>query len=142
VANNVVPDRATAMLDVRTLPGQSPEAVRQGIEEVVAEVAGRRGLAVRYVDHGQRPALATPQGHPLVAACAGAVEATLGGRPAFCGLTGATDATELVPPLGLPFVICGPGGMAQAHHPDEWVDVAALEAAVEVYARLARAVCA
>jgi succinyl-diaminopimelate desuccinylase len=142
VANNVVPDRAGATLDVRTLPGQSHAAVRAGIEGVVAEVAAGRGLRPEFRDGGERPALATPEDHPLVVACVEAVAATLGRRPELCGLTGATDATELVPSLGLPFVICGPGEMAQAHHPDEFVAVEPLRAAVEIYLRLARALCA
>jgi succinyl-diaminopimelate desuccinylase len=142
VANNVVPDRAGATLDVRTLPGQSHAAVRAGIEGVVGEVAAGRGLRPEFRDGGERPALATPEDHPLVVACAEAVAATLGRRPELCGLTGATDATEIVPPLGLPFVICGPGEMAQAHYPDEFVAVEPLRAAVEIYLRLARSLCA
>ena len=139
VANNVVPDRAAAILDVRTLPGQSHAAIRAGIASVVTEVAGRRDLRPEFVDHGERLALAMPDDHPLVLACAAAVAATLGRRPDLCGLTGATDATEIVPALGLPFVICGPGAMAQAHQPDEFVAVEPLRAAVTIYERLARA---
>jgi succinyl-diaminopimelate desuccinylase len=141
VGNNVVPDRASATLDVRTLPGQSHAAIRKGVEGVVAEVAAARGLRAELADLGERPPLATPEDHPLVVACAGAVEATLGRPAERCGLTGATDATEIVPALGLPFVICGPGQMAQAHYPDEFVDVGPLEAAVEIYLRLARTFC-
>lgn len=141
VANNVVPDRAAATLDIRTLPGQSHAAIREAIGYVVGSVASDRGLRAELVDRGERIALATPPEHALVVACANAVETTLGHRVDLCGLTGATDATELVPPLSLPFVICGPGEMAQAHRPDEFCDVQALQAAVEIYCRLARAIC-
>ena len=140
VANNVVPDRAAAILDVRTLPGQSHAAIRAGNRGGRRRRSpGRRDLRPEFVDHGERPALATPEDHPLVLACAAAVEATLG-RPAdLCGLTGATDATEIVPALGLPFVICGPGAMAQAHQPDEFVAVEPLRPRSTIYERLARA---
>jgi succinyl-diaminopimelate desuccinylase len=141
VGNNVVPDRASATLDIRTLPGQSHAAIRDGLEAVAAEIAAARGLRAGFADLGERAPLATPEDHPLVRACAEAVEATLGRRAERCGLTGATDATELVPALGIPFVICGPGQMAQAHYPDEFVDVGPLEASVEIYYRLARALC-
>jgi succinyl-diaminopimelate desuccinylase len=141
VANNVVPDRASATLDIRTLPGQSHAAIRAGVEAVVAEVARRRRLRPAYVDQGDRPPLATAEDHPLIVACADAVRETLDRPPAYCGLTGATDATEIVPRLGLPFVICGPADMAQAHQPDEFVAVDALLAAVEIYYRLARRLC-
>jgi succinyl-diaminopimelate desuccinylase len=142
VANNVVPDRATAVLDVRTLPGQSNSAIQRAIAQLLERVAAARGLTAQVISRGERVALATAHDHPLAAACAAAVEATLSAGAEICGLTGATDATELVPPLGVPFVICGPGDMAQAHQPDEFVDVAALAASVEIYYRLARSLCA
>ena len=87
---------------------------------------------------GERIALETATDHPLVVACSAAVERALGRPAERCGLTGATDATELVPALGVPFVICGAGHMAQAHQPDEWVDEAALAASVAIYLELAR----
>jgi succinyl-diaminopimelate desuccinylase len=142
VANNVVPDRAAAILDVRTLPGQSHGAVRAAIAAIVEHVASRRGLRPELADHGERLALATPDDHPLVLACVAAATDALGRPPGLCGLTGATDATEIAPVLGLPFVICGPGAMAQAHQPDEFVAVAPLQAAVTIYERLARSLLA
>jgi succinyl-diaminopimelate desuccinylase len=139
VASNVVPDRASAVLDIRTLPGQAGAEVMERVRGVAAEVAARRGVVIDVTSPGERVALAIDPGHPLARACAEAVERVVGRRPAPMGLTGATDATELVPHLGVPFVICGPGEMAQAHQPDEWVSVVALEQSVEVYYHLARA---
>ncbi|HEU5316821.1 MAG TPA: M20/M25/M40 family metallo-hydrolase [Chloroflexota bacterium] len=139
VATNVVPDRATAVLDVRTLPGQPGGAILEGVAGVLEEVAGRRGLQGTVGSRGERVALETPAEHPLVLACAVAVSAATGRAAERCALTGATDATELVPALGAPFVICGPGHMDQAHQPDEWVSLGALEESVEIYEHLARA---
>ena len=60
-------------------------------------------------------------------------------------LTGATDA-ELVPfgteagifqGLGMSAVICGPGSIAQAHKPDEFVSVAQLSDCLGMFDRLA-----
>ena len=142
VANNVVPDRATVTLDIRTLPDQDPEALRAAVAGLVEAVIAPRGLRLDVMDLGTRAALDVASDHPLVAAARQAVEDVLGVPAKTCGLTGATDATELVPPLGLPFVICGPGEMAQAHQPDEFVAVDALAASVEIYYRLARHVLA
>ena len=138
VATNVVPDRATAVLDIRTLPGQSGETILAAVRGVADEVAQRRGCRAEVSSRGERIALETAADHALVAACVAAVEAATGRTPERCGLTGATDATELVPALGVPFVICGPGQMAQAHQPDEWVDERALAEAVAIYAALVR----
>jgi len=138
VATNVVPDRATAVLDIRTLPGQSGAAILSAVDAVVQEVAHRRGLRGEVTSRGERVALEIAADHPLALACALAVEQVTAHTAERCGLTGATDATELVPTLQVPFVICGPGQMAQAHQPNEWVEEAAVGAAVEIYARLAR----
>jgi succinyl-diaminopimelate desuccinylase len=142
VANNVVPDRAMATLDVRTLPGQSHRAIVRALEDVLHWIAAPRGLTATLVDRGDRPPLATAVEEPLVVAAQQAIAEGLGRAPEWCALTGATDATEIVPVLGLPFVICGPGAMAQAHQPDEFVEIEALFSAVEIYCRLARIVCA
>jgi succinyl-diaminopimelate desuccinylase len=147
VASNVVPDRAVAVLDIRTVPGQSGASIQTAVESALADVAALRGLAGQVVSRGERLALEMPADHPLVQACAAVVEQVTGRPAERCALTGATDATELVPGVrtaagSLPFVICGPGQMAQAHQPDEWVSLAALEASVEIYERLARAVLA
>ena len=139
VATNVVPDHATVVLDIRTLPNQRGADVLAAVAAVADEVAARRGLRSEVVSRGERVPLSTAEDHPLVTACATAIEEVTGRAPRRCGLTGATDATELVPALGLPFVICGPGEMAQAHQPDEYVAIPALEASVEIYYRLARA---
>lgn len=138
VATNVVPDRASAVLDVRTLPGQTGDSIMAAVRAVAHEVAERRGLAAAVTTRGERVALATLQEHPLVRACAAAVVRATGQEPVYYGLTGATDATELVPALDLPFVICGPGEMEQAHQPDEFVSVSALAASLEIYYHLAR----
>jgi succinyl-diaminopimelate desuccinylase len=153
VASNVVPDRASAVLDIRTLPGQPGQTILEAVEAVVAEIAGRRGLGSEVRSRGERMALEMPAEHTLVKACAEAVEAVTGRAAEHYALTGATDATELVPRVrvaddargsagGLPFVICGPGEMAQAHQPDEWVSLEMLEQSVEIYGRLVRAMLA
>jgi len=46
--------------------------------------------------------------------------------------------SKLVTIAGIPTVICGPGSLAQAHPPDEYVDLGQVEAAVRVYERIAR----
>jgi len=139
VATNVVPDHATVVLDIRMLPDQRGADVLAAVVAVAEEVAGRRGLRSDVTSRGERVALSVAEDHPLVVACAASVEKVRRRAPQRCGLTGATDATELVPALGLPFVICGPGEMAQAHQPDEYVAIPALEASVEIYYHLARA---
>jgi len=45
----------------------------------------------------------------------------------------ATDAQVLVGERAIPFAICGPGSIAQAHAPDEYVEISDLSAAEEAF---------
>ncbi|MCX7028677.1 MAG: M20/M25/M40 family metallo-hydrolase [Spirochaetes bacterium] len=48
-----------------------------------------------------------------------------------------TDASKLAE-AGLPSVVLGPGDIAQAHTIDEWIEIAELEHAVEIYVELVK----
>jgi acetylornithine deacetylase/succinyl-diaminopimelate desuccinylase-like protein len=54
------------------------------------------------------------------------------------GIAYGTDAADLAPGFDIPMVICGPGNSGMLHQTDEYVDVAELVQASEIYARLAR----
>ncbi len=45
-----------------------------------------------------------------------------------------TDAVEIVPRLGVPVIVFGPGNIAQAHQPDEFLELSSLRHALEVIA--------
>jgi acetylornithine deacetylase len=53
------------------------------------------------------------------------------------GVPYGTDASKLAE-AGLTSIVLGPGDIAQAHTVDEWIDVAELERAVEVYVELVK----
>ena len=56
------------------------------------------------------------------------------GEPArLGGVPGATDGTVLTAWTGMPTVVYGPGGKWIAHQVDEFVEVAAIVEAAEVY---------
>jgi acetylornithine deacetylase len=62
------------------------------------------------------------------------------------GLTGAADAelvsfgTEagLYQALGMSTVVCGPGSISEAHKPDEFVEIAQLQACLDMLTGLSR----
>ena len=83
--HNVIPGRATATIDCRTLPGRS--------DEFLADVRAVIGdeIEIEYAQH--RPALETTFDGPLVAAMAAALRAEdPGARPVPYMLSGGTDA--------------------------------------------------
>jgi acetylornithine deacetylase len=68
------------------------------------------------------PGLDTPADSPAVA-----LATDLGGVPSTDKVTYGTEA-GLFDAVGIPTVVCGPGDIAQAHSPDEFVELAQMQA--------------
>ncbi len=119
---NVVPDRAEAELDLRTLPGAQQE------DSFVDQVAGilRKAAPTLEVDliRRHRP-MVTDRAHPLV----GKLEAA-GGQ---CTSAAWFCDGALLAHAGIPSVAAGPGSIAQAHTTDEFLAVDDLERGVAFY---------
>ncbi len=135
---NIIPDRCTATIDVRTLPGQSHPSIlaqiRSEIDRLRAEVSDLHADVRVLTD---RPPVMTNPAHPLVHAALSAASALGRPAPGHVGMPYFTEASVYVPATGLPAILYGPGETALAHQPNEWVDVDAYLAAVGFYIRLA-----
>jgi succinyl-diaminopimelate desuccinylase len=133
VQMNVIPADASVWLDVRTVPGVEHGAVVDAVREVAASCGRSGGIdtAVEVID--DRPAVATPVTAPVVRALSDAHVAVTGQPARFGGVPGATDGTILTARAGMPSVVYGPGGKWIAHQVDEFVEVAAVIEAAEVY---------
>jgi acetylornithine deacetylase len=120
-ALNIVPHRAEFVFEYRNIPGHDAfallDAVR-GHAEAVLLPPMRRVHPAAAIRIETRPALAPmalPRGHALA--------------DLVRGLTGANDAghvsygTEggIFQEAGMASIVCGPGDIAQAHTPDEWI---------------------
>ncbi len=128
---NVIPDRAFAWLDIRTTP-------RQDHPQLLARLGGLLGEGMELEVIDDRPPTETPAEHAVVRAVVEAHEKVHGVRPAFGGVPGSTDGTVLWRDAGIPIVTYGPGGKWIAHQVDEYVEVADVVAAAEVYLEAAR----
>ena len=138
VAHNVIAGRAEVDWEMRPVQQGDAEFVRQRIAEHVREVL--------------LPAM------QAVCADAGIETETIGevaglvpmpenaARDLIAGLIGANEA-EVVPfgteaglfqEMGVSVVVCGPGSIAQAHKPDEFVTTGQLRACLDMLERLGR----
>jgi acetylornithine deacetylase len=122
-------------VDIRLLPGMERQAVVTELREVVANAldAGPWTFDLRAVG-GYADAFAGPSD----AEFSSTVE-TLCGCSAKTALFG-TEAPYLAE-LGLQTLVLGAGDIAVAHQPDEYVTIAAIERATDVYARLIQRYC-
>jgi acetylornithine deacetylase len=117
---NVLPDRAAAWLDVRTVPGMSHG-------EITAAV--RRAVKGHVRVHSDRlvPVASDPRA-PVVVAAKRA-------RPT-ARVYGSRTMSDMVWFADVPVIKCGPGATERSHTPDEWVSVVEIEEGAAFYAAL------
>jgi len=105
-ARNVVPAEASAILDVRAVPGIAPDAIATRVR---AAVAGE----VKVVSDRFAPRQ-TPAGSALLAAARAA-------RPGARAYGSATLSDWALLPADVPGIKVGPGRSERSHTPDEYV---------------------
>ena len=120
---NKVPEECLMDVDIRYLPGQSPEQILAQIAEIPdSEVIRTLTRAPAYVSAQ----------NPYVSALVEAIGRSTSGQSLSVGRDGASDAISFLE-AGIPAVEFGPSG--DGHHgPDEWVSIPSLRLCREVLA--------
>ena len=155
---NVVPYQCRALLDIRTIPGQSHETLKKQLEDIVkAEersiceslrsgppreiIEGlEKGLSKGISFEAQlnifedRPWTRTSREEPVVQAVSRAYRSITGEDPIYDGVPGATDGTFLTAWAGIPIVTIGAGNRMIPHQKDEWISVEDLFLTAKNYA--------
>jgi succinyl-diaminopimelate desuccinylase len=123
VAGNIIPDVCTVIVNFRFAPDRSEEEAAAHVREVF------RDWPVEIVDSAPaaRPGLDSPLPRAFAAAVGGTPQ------PKF-GWTDVARFTE----LGIPALNFGPGNPNLAHKPEEYVEVALIEAAEAALVRFLR----
>ena len=120
IAANVVPKDCVFQFDMRTLPQAKPDALYQEIlgyaEVLAAEMRGidaSAGIDLQWVS--QTVGLAAAESDAIVQWAM-----QLARNPTVGKVSYGTEA-GLFQKMGVPTVICGPGDIAEAHRPNEFV---------------------
>ena len=121
VAMNIVPNDASFDFEIRYLPEDDQHAIVARIKQSAKDVAKRYAHVfadARFVfsDLQSYPALDTPVDSEVV----NFVRALTGGNSTG-KITFGTEGGLFRQELGIPAVVCGPGNIAVAHKPDEYV---------------------
>jgi succinyl-diaminopimelate desuccinylase len=132
-ALNVVPDRCTLGVDIRTLPGQDHDAIRYDFENLLARLktAVPQFDAELLVDRSAAAIETDPECEFVKTFCS-AVEVDLTNVVGFT-----TDAPHLLP-LGAPIVIYGPGNPRMCHQVDEYIEIADVKKGTDVFKQVIR----
>jgi acetylornithine deacetylase/succinyl-diaminopimelate desuccinylase-like protein len=131
---SIVPDSASAMIDIRLLPGQGSQDVLALVHEQVRAVErARPGIRFETKVSVDIPGASIPKDHPLVVLAQDYTEAVTGGRWQAAGAGPANEGYMLIE-AGIP-ALCGfgPAG-GNPHAPDEWVELESLPRTVAMFA--------
>ena len=130
---SMVPARATALVDVRLMPGQDAQPVMEAVQrEIEVEAAARPGLRVSVAVKNNLPGAAIAADHRLALIAQRQAEAITGRAWPIAGAGPANEGYMLIG-AGIPTLPgFGPSG-GGAHGADEWVSVPSLSETVAVY---------
>jgi acetylornithine deacetylase len=120
VAFNVIPDEATVTISVRPPPGSDVDVVRAELYALALDVLPRAQLSV-------------PMSNPSFHTRAPADFSAALGAASPIDLAFWTEAA-LLSEAGIDCIVYGPGDIAHAHAPDEFVPIADLERARDAFA--------
>jgi acetylornithine deacetylase len=134
---NIVPDRADFTFEVRSVPGDDPVAVRDGLLAFLEGTvmpplravapAARAGITQR----SHLPAFDLPEDSALAL-----MMQRLTGHNRVARVSYGTEA-GFFHDSGIATIVCGPGHIAQAHQPEEWVAENQIASCLDVLGRLA-----
>ncbi len=122
---NVIPDRAHAVLDFRTVPGCDHSSILENLKS-------REGLVSLTVLRDSPP-IKVSADSALVSAAEAAVEMVTVESPVKRGLPYLTDGSIFVESLGITAIVLGPGAEDGAHTENESVAIDSLEKAAAIY---------
>jgi acetylornithine deacetylase len=120
-AVNIIPDRCTADIEVRAVPGVSPSSL---LEPVKAQLLALRdsGFEVGWRELSAYPGLSLAEESDLAVLL---VELT--GQEPLSAVSYGTEA-GLYQQACIDAIICGPGNIGRAHRPDEYIEIGELAA--------------
>jgi succinyl-diaminopimelate desuccinylase len=132
---NVVPGEAFMTLDIRTVPGQNHNDLKDEILKIYNKLGKEDPdfkATLKVIE--ERPWTSTPKEAAVTQAVYKAVKEVTGKEPIWQGVPGATDGTFLHAVKKIPVIVIGAGNTYIPHHADEYVDIPELIETAKIYA--------
>jgi acetylornithine deacetylase/succinyl-diaminopimelate desuccinylase-like protein len=137
VSVNIVPASCSALVDVRTTPEEDAASVEALIDREIAQITAQvPSLSFAYERFNEIPAVCSDPAAPIFRVLADATQRVRGVTPAMT-VAGPANEGYLLIGQGIP-TVCGFGPLgANAHAADEYLDIASLGEAAEIFAMTA-----
>jgi acetylornithine deacetylase/succinyl-diaminopimelate desuccinylase-like protein len=124
---NIVPAECVSLVDRRLLPGETDSGVIREMQNLLRK--NKLSASMRRTHPAECRALETDPRNELVRRFLRSA-----GQRGASGVDFFSDAAVLAE-AGIPSVLFGPGDIAQAHTPDEWIDPRQLDSGAEILAQ-------
>jgi acetylornithine deacetylase ArgE len=131
---NTVPDHCRIEIDRRLIPGEDPRIAPRTLTANLRQKLGDEFPFESSEPWLHAPALGPELSSELVILLGQAIDRVKGQHQVMAVPYG-TDASTIAE-AGIPAVVFGPGDIAQAHTRDEWVSLAEVEEASEIFYHL------
>ncbi|MBN8875549.1 MAG: acetylornithine deacetylase [Rhodospirillales bacterium] len=134
---NIIPERASFTMEWRHIPADDPHLAMQRLQRYVAETIEPAMHAVDprtgfdWEIQLEMPGLSLSPDHALTTLVKQLTGANATGKVSYGTEGGYYEKA------GIPAIVCGPGHIAQAHQPDEWIAESELAACDAFIRRLA-----
>ncbi|QEL25200.1 acetylornithine deacetylase [Bosea sp. F3-2] len=128
-ALNIIPDRCIIEIEARAIAGASPAALLEPIREAL-ERSRAHGFQTSWQPIAAYPALSLSTEAPIAQ-----LLSRIAGSPPLPAVSYGTEA-GLYQAAGIDAIICGPGDIARAHKPDEYITRGELADCVGLLRRL------
>lgn len=128
-ALNIIPERCTLEIEARAIAGASPELLLEPVRKALEELDSR-GFRTSWQPIAAYPALSLSAEAPIAR-----LLAQITGTAPLAAVSYGTEA-GLYQAAGIDAIICGPGDIARAHKPDEYITRGELAACVGMLERL------
>jgi acetylornithine deacetylase/succinyl-diaminopimelate desuccinylase family protein len=139
-ADNVLPGSCDLLVDRRMVPGEAEEAVKRELGDLLLVARERFGLRAEIVDYKATTggATDTPLDSPIAQASLAASRSHGVAKPGPFGFQGGCDLVHFAG-IGAQGTVIGPGDLAVAHKPDEFVPLDEFITASLIYRDVAKA---
>lgn len=125
---NIVPNYSEIQLDFRVISEEDKEKAMELVRKAGEEIAKKYKVRFEEEIFNYHPSIFTSPDNPYVEKflqAAGAREVII---TRYC-----TDGATIIPKKKMPFIIFGPGDIAQAHQNDEYIELESLYRAVDTF---------
>lgn len=137
VKTNVVPDKCTLTIDMRTVPGMDHYEIIKDFENIIDKLSSEiKDFKADIKILNNRPAVETKANDPFVKLAIDTIKDEFNKEVQPEGVNFYTDASVFLPAKQIPCIFYGPGDANMAHQPNEYITIDSLMEAVHFYYKI------